>query len=234
MFEIQRAAYLMIGRAIHALEEQERFLGAAFYLLLTGSLNRRMRIYCHSEAEFYKEQLEEWQADDDPENRDTYEIPAVEEAIPEPVQTLEKVEGWGHPAMRRLLRRHLHGPHGVWIEKLLTIHRLSEMKGSFVWLDDAFDSPPMPSVLIVFRMHDAIEACYDHEEDRYNEVECEPTCTVTFRPDDKEEFDQALRAMTIFLKMTQEVAELIGLLNKWEEEHAGKHPHRTELPLPAQ
>ena len=50
-FELQACGYLKIGAALDALEEQERFLGAAFYYLLRRSLYRWIRIYDHTDAE---------------------------------------------------------------------------------------------------------------------------------------------------------------------------------------
>jgi len=122
-FELQACGYLKIGAA---LEQQERFLGAAFYYLLRGSVYRWIRIYDHTDAECYNEQLHEWMEQDESESRDAYEFPAVDEAIPEPVRTAKE---WTYPSARRLLRRHLQGPHSVWIQKLLTLHRLSRLKG---------------------------------------------------------------------------------------------------------
>ena len=86
-FELQACGYLKIGAALDALEEQERFLGVAFYFLLRRSLYRWIRVYDHSDAECYNEQLHEWMEQDEPESRDSYEFPPVEEAIPEPVRT---------------------------------------------------------------------------------------------------------------------------------------------------
>ena len=50
-FELQACGYLKIGVALEALEEQERFLGAAFYFVLRRSLYRWVRIYDHTDAE---------------------------------------------------------------------------------------------------------------------------------------------------------------------------------------
>ena len=69
-FELQACGYLKIGAALDALEEQERFLGAAFYYLLRSSLYRWIRIYDHTDAEAYNEQLQEWMEQDEPESRD--------------------------------------------------------------------------------------------------------------------------------------------------------------------
>jgi len=43
-FELQACGYLKVGAALDALEVEERFLGAAFYFLLRGSLYRWMRV----------------------------------------------------------------------------------------------------------------------------------------------------------------------------------------------
>jgi hypothetical protein len=112
-FELQACGYLKIGTALEALEEHERFLGAAFYYLLRSSLYRWILIYDHTDAECYNEQLHEWMEQDEPESRDAYEFPEVEEAIPEPVRT---AKDWTYRSARRLLRRHLQGPHSVWIQ----------------------------------------------------------------------------------------------------------------------
>jgi len=77
-FELQACGFLKIGAALAALEEQERFLGAAFYFVLRSSLYRWIRIYDHTDAECYNEQLHEWMEQDEPESRDAYEFPPVE------------------------------------------------------------------------------------------------------------------------------------------------------------
>jgi hypothetical protein len=58
-FELQSCGYLKIAAALDALEEQERFLGAAFYYLLRGSLYRWIRIYDHTDADGYNGRLHE-------------------------------------------------------------------------------------------------------------------------------------------------------------------------------
>jgi len=92
----------------------------------------------------------------------------------------------------------------------------------------------VPSLLLVFRENDAIQGCFDHESERYNEATNEPSCAVCFRPEVGEEFDTAIRTMTIFLRINMELAGLITLLNGTEEEiHAGQREHRTEPSLRA-
>jgi len=230
-FELQACGYLKIGAALEALEGQERFLGAAFYYLLRRSLYRWIRIYDHTDAEAYNEQLHDWMEQDEPESRDAYEFPAVDEAIPEPIRT---AKNWTYPSARRLLRRHLQGPCSAWIQKLLTLHRLSRLKGQGMRFEGEYDDPPVPSLLLVFRENDAIEACFDHESEHYNETTNEPSCAVCFRPELEIEFDGALRTLAIFLRVNMELAGLITMLNNWKEEtHAGQREHRTEPSLRA-
>jgi len=230
MFELQACGYLKIGAALDALEKQERFLGAAFYFLLRRSLCRWIRIYDHTDAECYNEQLHEWMEQDEPESRDAYEFPAVDEAIPEPVQA---AKDWTCSSARRVLRKHLQGLHSVWIHKLLTLHRLSRLKGQVMRFEGEYDDPPVPSLLLVFRENDAIQACFDHESERYNETTNEPSCAVCFRPQVSEEFETALRTMAIFLRVNMELAGLITLL-ECEETHASQREHRTESSLRAE
>ena len=227
-FDVQTCGYLKIGAALAALEEEERFLGAAFYFLLRRSLYRWMRIYDHTDAEFYNEQLHEWMEQDDPANRDAYEFPPVEEAIPAPVRM---AEDWTCAGARKLLRGHLDGPHSPWIRQILSLHRLSRLKGCVARFEGDFDDAPVPSLLLVFRENDAIQACFDHESDRYNETTNEPSCAVSFRPEVREEFDAALRTMAIFLRINLELAKLIALIDSREDKRASECEHRAEPSL---
>ena len=120
----------------------------------------------------------------------------------------------------------------MWIQKLLTLHRLSRLKGQVMRFEGEYDDPPVPSLLLVFRENDAIQACFDHESERYNETTNEPACAVCFRPETDGEFDAALRTMAIFLRVNMELAGLITLL-ECEETHASQREHRTEPSLRA-
>ncbi len=230
MFELQTAGFVILGQAMKALDEQEQFLGAAFYIVLTDALRNWMRVYDHRAAEWYNEQLGDMMTDDDPENRENYEFPNVEKAIPAGVT---EVDAWPLRAARRLLRKHLHGPFAEWIERLFYIVRLSRLHKDTVSVEENYDSPSVPSLLLVFREHDAIQACWDEEAAHYYESSFEPTCAVRFRPDHAREFDTALRTVSLFLKFNMEVALLVNLLNDYEEKHASRHQHRTEPALRA-
>ena len=70
-----------------------------------------MRIYDHSDAQAYEENLIEYAQEDDPANRDQYEFPEVEKALPECIRGSLKHESehW-RLDYRRLLSRHRNGP----------------------------------------------------------------------------------------------------------------------------
>lgn len=230
MFDLQTTGLVVIGEAMQALDKEEPLLGAAFYLTLGRALRRRMPVYDHFAAEWYNERLHEMMEDDDPESKEAYEFPPVEEATPPSVKI---VDAWNGRATRRLLRKHRKGPYAAWIEKLFTIERLSRLKSHATSFEREYDSGAVSSLVIAFRENDAIEACWDHEAEHYNESSNEPACTVVFRPDQPDEFDLALRTMHIFLKLNMELAELVNLLNDWEAKHAREREHRAEPALRA-
>lgn len=231
MFELQTAGFLVIGEAIKALDFEEQNLGPAFYVVLVHSLWRWMRVYDHSAAAWHCEQLVEMMEQDDPEGRESYEFPDVEKAVPPRVK---EVDGWELQAARRLLRKHRDGPFADWIERLFRIVRLSRLAKVTVSVEESYDSPPVPSLLVVFRENDAIHACWDDEAAHYYESSNEPTCALRFRPDHPAEFEAALRTAFVFLKLNVEVSDLANMLNDWEEkQHASRDQHREEPPLRA-
>jgi len=131
-------------------------------------------------------QLHEWMEQEEPESGTLMSSRPVEEAIPEPVRTAKE---WTYPSARQAAAKASSGPHSVWIQKLLTLHRLSRLKGQVMRFEGEYDDPPVPSLLLVFRENDAIQACFDHESERYNETTNEPSCAVCFRPEIEGEFD---------------------------------------------
>ena len=158
--ECGSAGYLKIGPAITALEEEAAGLGAAFYWTLTYALYRVMRIYNHDDALQYEERMKEC-AEDDPENREQYEFPEVEKALPECIGNTLRSED------RRVFLRHARcllaenrsGIFGSWIERLRRIDRLSRIRlpvDAAFREDGGYDSMPLPSLVVAFKDHDAM------------------------------------------------------------------------------
>jgi hypothetical protein len=235
--ECSGSGFLKIGPAIAALEAEASGLGAAFYWTLTYALYRVMRIYNHDDALEYEERMREY-AEEDEENREQYEFPDVEKALPECIQ--ETLTSEGHRAFtlraRRLLLNHRRGRYHSWIERLRTIERLSRVRlPSDVHFreDGGYDSIPLPSLLVAFKEHDAVVACFDEESQYMLEGSAEPTLGVVFSPQKPEEVRRALRAVGRFIALNYELFQLVECLADWEKRNAGTHLDRGEPSLRA-
>ena len=212
--------FLKIGPALRALESEEEGLGAAFYWTLIRSLYRVMRIYDHSDAQAYEVNLIEYAQEDDPANRDQYEFPEVEKALPECIRRSLKHESkhW-RLDYRRLLWRHRSGQHRNWIRHVETLAKLARVIASSFEpadYDGYYDGPPLPALLIVFEEHDAIAACFDEESQHMLEGSAEPAFCAVFRLDNPEECSAAMHAAQRFVLVNREVCQLIEELQAWE------------------
>jgi hypothetical protein len=235
--ECSGSGFLKIGPAIAALEEEAEGLGAAFYWTLTYALYRVMRIYNHDDALQYEERMKEYAEDDDT-NREQYEFPEAEKALPECIQKILASDD--HRAFtlraRRLLRKHERGRYRSWIERLHTIERLSRVRlptDVYFREDGGYDTIPLPSLLVAFKEHDAVVACFDEESQYMLEGSAEPTLGVVFSPQKPEEVRRALRVVGRFIALNHELFQLVEALAEWEKCHAGTHLDRGEPSLRA-
>jgi hypothetical protein len=233
--ECSGCGYLKIGPAIDALEQEAEGLGAAFYWMLTYALYPVIRLYNHDDALMYEERLTESADADDEGNRDQYEFPEVEKALPECIRkTLGHSHGsWAFEA-RRLLWRSRKGEHSAWIERLRQIQRLSRLRlGQHRDpIDDGcYDNPPLPSLLVAFKERDAVTACFDEEGQYMLEGTCEPAVNVIFAPQNPEDVTHALRVVGRFVALNQELFQLVEDLQQWEAGHAGTGLNRGKSSL---
>lgn len=234
--ECSGSGYLKVGPAIDVLEEEAEGLGAAFYWMLTYALYRVMRIYNHDDAIQYEERLTEYaEADDD--NKEQYEFPEVEKALPECIRkTLNHDHKDWTLQSRRLLCEYRRGRYRSWIARLRKIQRLSRLPlgSSREFLREGnYDGPPLPSMLIVFKEHDAIMACFDEESQYMLEGSSEPAVGVVFDPKRPDEVRHALRIVGHFLAVNYEVFQLVEELERWEKGHADPSLDRGEPQLRA-
>jgi hypothetical protein len=235
--ECNGCGFLKIGPAITALEAEAPGLGAAFYWTLTYALYRVMRIYNHDDALQYEERMHEY-AEEDEENREQYEFPEVKKALPDCIQKTLTSED--HRAFtlnaRRLLLKHMRGKHRSWIEHLRTIERLSRVRmptDVHFREDGGYDTIPLPSLLVAFKEHDAMVACFDEESQYMLEGSAEPTLGVVFSPQKPEEVRRALRVVGRFIALNLELFQLVEALAEWEKGHAGTDLDRREPSLRA-
>jgi hypothetical protein len=230
--ECSAAKFLKLGPMIAELEDEAKGLGAAFYWKLTYALYRVMRVYNHDDALQYDERMHEY-AEDDPENREQYEFPEVEKALPE---CIRKTLKWDHRKQtreaRRVLLRHRKGKHPTWIERLRNIERLARLplRSDRSFLEDGnYDSVPLPSLVVAFEEQDAIVACFDEEARYMLEGSSEPTVGVMFSPQKPEEVRHALRVVARFVALNDELFQLAEELEQeWEKRHADTPFDRTE------
>jgi hypothetical protein len=215
------AGYFRIGAALDALEQEATGLGAAFYWSLVRSLYRVMRIYDHDDALMYEEQLHDYIDSDDTANPDEYEFPEVRKALPPYIeQTLDKK--WT-VANQRSLSLHRNGRYGPWIRRLRVLDRLARaaITTDQEALRGSYDGPPLPSLILAFRDHDAVVACFDEESQHMLEASSEPTFCVVFSPDNPAEFERACRAVSRFVAFNAELFTLVEEIGDWEETSHG-------------
>jgi DNA-binding transcriptional ArsR family regulator len=219
------SGYFRIGPAIDALEAEAEGLGAAFYWALTYALYRVMRIYNHDDALIYEERMREYADQDDEENRGQYGFPEVEKALPECIQKTLKHECPDWIARDRdLLRRFRNGKFRSWFERLRRIQRLSRLplKQSREYLEVGYyDEPPLPALLVTFKEHDAITACFDEEGQYMMEGTAEPTVCAVFSPRQPEQVQHALRIVERFVALNCELFQLVEAIQEWEKRDAG-------------
>ena len=222
--------YLKIGPSLRALESEEEGLGAALYWTLIRSLYRVMRIYDHSDAEAYEENLIEYAQEDDPANRDQYEFPEVEKALPECIRESLKPESRRSSlSYRRMLSAHSRGRYRSWIRRVEMIAKLARVNARSLRadeLDGCYDGPPVPALLIVFEEHDAVAACFDEESQHMLEGSSEPTFLVVFAPNDAEECSRAIHAVERFIRVNRELCELIETIHGENGDEGGSFDRR--------
>jgi hypothetical protein len=192
-----------------------------------------MRIYNHDDALEYEERMKEYA--DDEGNREQYEFPEVEKALPDCIQRTLKAEYRRRMARtRKLLSHHRNGKYQSWIEHLHNIERLSRLRlptDVHFREDGGYDTIPLPSLLVAFKEHDAIVACFDEEGQYMLEGSAEPMVGVVFSPKKPEEVRRAVRVIRRFIALNHELFQLVEALAEWEKRRAGKHLDRGEPSL---
>jgi DNA-binding transcriptional ArsR family regulator len=227
------SGYFRIGPALDALEAEAEGLGAAFYWALTFALYRVMWIYNHDNALMYEERMRDYAAEDDAENQGQYEFPEVEKALPKCIRKTQKRESPDWKAHDRdLLRRFRNGKFSSWFERLRRIQCLSRLplKQSREILESGyFDDPPLPSLLVAFKEHDAITACFDEEGQSMMEGTAEPTLCVVFSPREPDQVRHAIRIVDRFIALNCELFQLVEEIQ--EKCNAGTSIDRGEPSL---
>jgi len=67
----------------------------------------------------------------------------------------------------------------------------------------------LPSLLVAFKEHDAITACFDEEGQSMMEGTAEPTVCVVFSPREPEQVRHAIRIVDRFIALNCELFQLV-------------------------
>ena len=137
---------------------------------------------------------------------------------------------------RRILRLHAGGQYRSWIERLRKIQQLSRVRlptDVHFREDGGYDTIPLPSLMVAFKEHDAIVACFDEESNYMLEGSAEPTVGVVFSPQEPEEVRRAMRVVARFVALNCALFQLVEELQEWEKRHAGTDLDRGEPSLRA-
>ena len=226
--------YVEIGEALEALEAEETGLGAAFYWQFTYSLYRVMRIYNHDDAKMREEMLHEWAEQEEEESREQYEFPEVDKGLPECILKTLKGNSRHELRDRQLLLKHKSGKFGSWITRLRRIQRLARLypKSGRDLGDGYYDSAPLPTLLVAFKEHDVICACFDEESQSMLEGSPEPALSIVFSPNDEDEVRRAKKIVERFVLINCELVQLIEEIQSWGN-HERRDIDRGELSLRA-
>jgi hypothetical protein len=76
-------------------------------------------------------------------------------------------------------------------------------------------------LILAFRDHDAVMACFDEESQHMLEASSEPTFCVIFSPDSPAEFERACRTVSRFVAFNVELFTLVEEIGAWEETSHG-------------
>jgi hypothetical protein len=88
-------------------------------------------------------------------------------------------------------------------------------------------------LLVAFKEHDAITACFDEEGQSMMEGTAEPTVCVVFSPRKPEQVRHAMRIVDRFIALNCALFQLVEEIQEWEKCHAGTSVDRGEPSLRA-
>jgi hypothetical protein len=91
----------------------------------------------------------------------------------------------------------------------------------------------LPAVLVTFKEHDAITACFDEEGQYMMEGTAEPTLCVVFSPRQADEVQHALRIVERFVALNCELFQLVEVIAEWEKRFENPCVDRGEPSLRA-
>jgi hypothetical protein len=119
------------------------------------------------------------------------------------------------------------------------LHRIEQLarlplKQSREYLEEGhYDQPPLPCLLVCFKEHDAIVACFDEESQSMLECSSEPALCAIFSPTNPDEVRTALRIAARFIQINAELFSLVESIHESEAHRGDPSFDRSESLLRA-
>jgi hypothetical protein len=204
------AGYVVIGPTLELLATVHPRLPVSFYHLFVGAVRRRMRVYDYDDALARVEMLRDWVEGE--ENPEQYEFPDVEGCIPpymkeKPLEP-RTVRGIAGKTKDEILGRLLNAV----LNLESTSHKFRPAEISEETREFFMDSnPPLPALLVSFKRHDAISACFDDESQTMMEAGPEPNFIVEMNPGDPASVQQAFNVLGTLCETMAAASRLAGM-----------------------
>jgi hypothetical protein len=205
------AGYVVIGPTLELLSAVHPRLPVSFYRLFVDAVRRWTRIYDFDDARDRVEMLREWLEGE--QNPEEYELPDVEACIPAYIK--------GQPLDVETVRKLAHETSDGRIARILAAaldlstvsQRVQRAEISDETREMYMDSnPPLPALLVSFRRHDAVAACFDEESQGMMEAEPEPNLIVEIDPCRQASVRQAFEALATLCETMAAASRLAALL----------------------
>jgi hypothetical protein len=174
------AGYVVLGPTLRLLEKVHPQLPVTFAHLFLGALNRWVRVYDWRDAIERVDRLGEWYEMDTQEAAEAVDLPNIEREIPRCMKRKPM-----SAALLHRLRQSTNNPTAkVLIESVLALEAASahHVPGPALDADTGEKfidcGEPLPTLLVVFEKHDAIEGQFDEESEGMLELTPEPNLVM--------------------------------------------------------
>jgi hypothetical protein len=211
MVDPDSVGYAILGPSLEMLEVVHPRLPASFYHLFVSAIQRWLRVYDFRDAQYRVEMLREWTEEEA--DQEQYEFPDIEGCIPHSMKlkplSLKHVRQLDGPINDQLSRQLLEGALDLnKISRRLRRPEISEETRE-VLMDS---NPPLPALLISFKRHDGVVACYDDESQAFLEASPEPNLIVEIDPTDQAGVRRAFDTLAVLCETMAAASRLAALL----------------------
>jgi hypothetical protein len=205
------AGYVVMGPTLELLAAIHFRLPVSFYRLFMDALRRWIRVYDFEDAQEHVEMLREWaEGEEEPEQ---FEFPDVEDCTPARMKDKALEPEWVRLLAQEVkddgVKRILSAAFklGAVSRKVRPTAISEETREMFM-----DSNPPLPALLVSFKHHDAVAACFDEESQGMLEAVPEPNLIQEIDPADPASVQQAFDALAALCETMAAASQLMSLL----------------------